>query len=88
MLAMFEAIWASVRSGRCAAAHQGDRAMSGLLQPTQHHDRDQMADMQAVRRTVIADIGRHHALAGRLVQGFQIGALMDIATLLQDLQEL
>ena len=62
-----------------APAHQDDRAMAVALQPPQHHDRDQMADMEARRGAVIADIGRDHACRGAAVQRFEVGALMDEA---------
>ena len=41
-----------------AAAHQHDRLVPGLLQPAQHHDLDQAADVEARRGRVEADIGR------------------------------
>ena len=43
---------------RGAAAHQRDRPVAGLLQPVEHRDGDQIADVQAGRRRVVADIGR------------------------------
>ena len=50
-----------------AAAHERDRAAARLLQPTQHHDLQQMADMQRIRRGIETDIGRHDP--GRAVGG-------------------
>ena len=40
------------------AAHQHDRLVPGLLQPPQHHDLDQAADMERRRGRVEADIAR------------------------------
>ena len=40
-----------------AAAHQRDRLVAGLLQPVQHHDLYERADMQRRRGAVEADIG-------------------------------
>jgi hypothetical protein len=40
-----------------AATHQRDRAMAGLLEPPQHHDRQQIADMEAGGGGIEADIG-------------------------------
>ena len=40
------------------AAHQHDRLVPGLLQPAQHHDLDERADVQRRRRGVEADVGR------------------------------
>jgi hypothetical protein len=54
-----------------AAAHQRDRLVPGLLQPAQHHDLDQAAHMQRLRRRVEADIGRHDARDQRLVEPLQ-----------------
>ena len=47
-----------------AATHQRDRTMPGLLQPSQHHDGQQIADMQARRGRIEADIGRDRARRG------------------------
>ena len=46
-----------IADARRAAAHQRDRPVAGLLQPVQHHDRQQRADMQRGRGAVEADIG-------------------------------
>ena len=46
---------------RRAAAHQRDRLAAGLLQPMQHHDLQQRADMQRRRRAVEADIADERA---------------------------
>ena len=35
-----------IADARGAAAHQRDRPVAGLLQPIQHHDRQQRADVQ------------------------------------------
>ena len=40
-----------------AAAHQHDRPVSRLLQPAQHHDLDEVADVEARRGRVEADVG-------------------------------
>ncbi len=42
---------------RRAAAHQGQRTTAAALQPGQHHDWQERADMQRGRRAVEADIG-------------------------------
>ncbi|OIQ66219.1 hypothetical protein GALL_522150 [mine drainage metagenome] len=57
-----------------AAAHQHDRLAAALLQPAQHHDLDQAANMQRFRRGIKADIGRDHAFDESLVQRLIIGA--------------
>src|ERR1043166_641422 len=44
-----------IADARRAAAHQDDRLVAGLLQPVQHHDRDQVPDMQRPAGAVIAD---------------------------------
>ena len=66
-----------------AASHEHDRPMSGALQVAQQHDRDQVADVQAVGRRVVSDIGRHHATARRRVQGSRVGLLVNESALLQ-----
>ena len=45
------------------AAHQHDRLVPGLLQAAQHHDLDQVADMEARRGGVEADIAGDDFLA-------------------------
>ena len=62
---------------RGAAAHQDDRLVARLLQPAQHHDLDEAADVQALCGQVEADIGDDGLAAGGLfVQAFEIGALV------------
>ena len=62
--------------------------MAGPLQVAQHHDADQIADMQAVGGAVVADIGGDHARGGQRIERRQIGALMDEAARLERAQEL
>ena len=50
-----------VADPRRAAAHQHDRLVPAALEEAQQHDRHQAADMQTVRRAVIADIGYNAA---------------------------
>ena len=52
-----------------AAAHQRDRPVAGLLQPAQHHDVEQVPDVQRRRGGVVADIGRHDARAAAARRG-------------------
>jgi len=61
--------------------------VAGLLQAAQRHDLHQIADMQAVRRAVEADITGHDLLSGRLVQCLEIGALVEVAAFDQGLEE-
>ena len=62
-----------------AAAHQHDRLVPGLLQPAQHHDLDQAADMERRRGRVEADIAGHDLLLRERVQPLGVGDLVDIA---------
>ncbi len=70
-----------VADPRGAAAHQDDRLMAGPLKEAQQHDRHQMADMQTVGGTVVADIGGDRAGGEARVERLQIGALVDEAAL-------
>ena len=70
-----------------AAAHQHDRAVPGLLHAPQHHDRHQVADVQRVRRRVVADVGHQRLLGGQRVERRQVGRLVDVAALAQELDE-
>ena len=63
-----------------AAAHQRDRLVAGRLQPVQHHDRQQMADMERGRRAVVADIGDGLQLRREGVEPGRVGNLVDEAT--------
>ena len=72
---------------RGAAAHQRDRPVAGLLQPVQHHDLDQRADMQGRRGAVEADIGHDLARERLLVEAGEIRALVEIAALQKGAQE-
>ena len=61
-LGIIEQLACFVLAGRIAdprrsPAHQDDRLVAILLEEAQQHDRHQAADMQAVRRAIIADIG-------------------------------
>ncbi len=62
---------------RRAAAHQHDGLAAGLLQPVQHHDGDEAADMQRGRRTIVPDIGDKLAFGGQLVEAGRVRALVD-----------
>ena len=70
-----------------AAAHQSDRLAAGLLQPVQHHDRHERADMQRRRGAVEADVGDEIARARLVVEALKVRALVDIAALLHHAQE-
>jgi hypothetical protein len=71
-----------------AAAHQDDGAMAGLLHPVQHHDRHQIADMQAVGGGVVTHIGGNHGVRCKAVERIEIGALVQVSPLADDLQEI
>ena len=92
-LLLAEELPALVLAGRVAdlggpAAHERDRTMARLLQVPQHHDADEVADMQAVGGAVVADIGRDGAGGRRGVERRQIGALVNEAARLQRAQQL
>ena len=61
--------------------------MPGLLQSMHHHNRGHVADVQAISRCVVTDIGRDHALGSLFIQGFRICALMDVATIMHNIEE-
>ena len=71
-----------------AAAEQHDRPVAGGLEPAQHHDLHQAADVQAVGGAVEADIGAQAPLRGQRVQRRLVGALMDEAALRQHAHEI
>ena len=70
-----------------AAADQRDGPAAGLLEEPQQHRWHEVADMQAVRRAVIADIGREPPLVQRGIQLRLIRGLVDVAAFLGDAQE-
>src|SRR5262245_19019580 len=62
-----------------APANQHDWAVAGLLQLAQHHDAEQVADMQARRGAVEADIAGDALGSEQLVEAGFLGRLMDEA---------
>ena len=70
-----------------AAAHQRDRLVAGLLQPAQHHDREEMADMERRPGAVVADIGDDGRLERQRIEPLGVGALMDKSALEEDAHE-
>ncbi len=70
-----------------AAAHQHDRAVAGLLQPAQHHDRQEVADMQARCGGVEADIGGDRALCGARIEPGRVRELMNEAPARQHVEK-
>jgi len=65
-----------VADARRAAAHERDGFAAALLQPTQHHDLHERADMQRRRRAIEADIGDELAALRLSIQAVEVGALM------------
>ena len=70
-----------------AAAHQHDRPVARLLQPAQHHDLDQAADMEARRGRVEADVGGDDLPLRQRVERRGVGQLVDVAALVEQLEE-
>ncbi len=78
-----------IADARGAAAHQRDRLAGARgLQPVQHHDRQQMADVERGGGAVVADVGDDLALCGERIESGKIGALMDVAALDENVQEI
>jgi hypothetical protein len=71
-----------------AAAHQADGAVAGFLQPVEHRHRDQVADMDAGRRRIVADIAGDAFLHRQGVEALGIGDLVDEASLIEDVEEI
>ena len=71
-----------------AAADQRDRAVAGALHPAQHHDADEVADVQAVGGAVEADVGGQPLPRRERVDRVEIGRLVDEAALCQLADEL
>jgi anhydro-N-acetylmuramic acid kinase len=72
---------------RCAAAHQADGLVAGFLEPIEHGDGDEIADMDAGSRCVIADIGRHSFLLEQCIQTGFIGNLVDEPAFFEGVKE-
>ena len=72
---------------RGPATHQDDRLVPRLLQPAQQHDRHQIADMQRRRRRIEPHIGRHHLPPRQRIEPAGIGDLMNIAALVEQLEQ-
>ena len=70
-----------------AAADEHDRPVPGLLQLAQHHDPEQIADMEARRGAVEADIAGDRPGFGKRIEARFVGHLMQIAAGLDLVQE-
>ena len=70
-----------VADARRAAAHQYYRPVPGTLPMAQQHDRYQIADMQAGRRTVETDVGGGGFRGAERIEGVDVGALVNVAAL-------
>ena len=77
-----------IADARRAAPHEDDRLVAGLLQPVEHHDLDQRADMQRRGRAVEADVAYGAAGRGERVQPGEVGALVDEAALVERRSEI
>ena len=80
------ALAAGVADHARAAAHQREGLVSSLLQVGHGHDRNVVADVQAVRGGVEAHVEGHHALVKGLVQLVLKGDLPDKSALFQKVQ--
>ena len=83
---------ALVLAGRIAdlgrpAAHQDDRLVPRLLHPAQDHDLDEASDMEARRGRVEADVAGHDLPLRQGVQPGGVGQLVDVAALVEQLEE-
>ena len=70
-----------------AAAEQHDRAVAGLLQPPQQHDRDEIAHVERARGQIEADVGRDRPGGGARVERVQIGRLVDVTARLKQIHQ-
>ena len=68
-----------VADPRGAAAHQHDRLVAEALEPAQHHDRDQIADMKRAGGDVVADVGDRGPLRETRVEALRVRALVQEA---------
>ena len=68
-------------------AHQHDGLATGLLEAAQHHDGDEVADVQRRRGGVEADVAGDDPCGGGRVELGRVGDLMDIAAQLKGFQE-
>ena len=50
-----------IADARCATSHEHNWLATSLLQPVQHHDGDEAANMQRECGTVVADVGHDFA---------------------------
>ena len=77
-----------IADARGAAAHQRDRPVAGLLQPVQHHDRQQRADMQRGRGAVEADIGGDRPSTRERIERVGLRHLVDEAAARENVKEI
>ncbi len=77
-----------IADSRCAATHQRNRPVSGLLQPVQHHDWEQRANVQRGRCAIESDIGGNRASFGTRVEGVGFRYLMDKSAFCQNVEKI
>jgi hypothetical protein len=77
-----------IANHRRAAAHQRDGLVAGLLQPVQHHQGEEVADMKRRRGAIISDIGDHLVLRRQRVETLEIRALVDETAFVENVQEI
>src|SRR5262245_20180901 len=77
-----------VADPRGAAAHERDRLAARALQPSEHHDGNEMPNVQGWRRAVVADVADHFAVTPQTVEAGKIGTLVDIAALIERMEKI
>ena len=76
-----------VTNPRRSATHNHYRLVARLLQASQQHDRDKVADMKRWRGRVEAYIARHNLFGCQCVQRRSVGCLVNIATCIEQAEE-
>lgn len=71
-----------------AATHQRDRLASvGVLEPVQHHDRQQVADVERRAGAIVSDVGDELAIRCQRIDATLVRGLMDEAARMQRVEE-
>ncbi len=72
---------------RGSAAHQHDRLVPGLLEPAEHHDLDEAADVERRRGGVEAYVAGDDLRLSERVEALGVGELVDEAALVERAEE-
>jgi len=61
--------------------------MSGLLEPSEHHDLNEATNVKTRRGRIKTNVARHYLLAGEGVERSRVGQLVNVPALIKEPQQ-